>query len=410
MNNDLLIVTYQYPYGNGEEFIDSELNKIASLFDHVWIIPSRSYICSKWWNSVDKSIYKDMPYNATVLTPPKNIIINRFRYVSYFVRIFSCAQYKVSKGSNYRRLLIEILKNSVQSYYLLCGVYELIGNISSIRTVYTYWKGFSTVSFLILRKNNLKKIKVLSRAHGGDLYYDLPHLPSRPFDQYIGNNIDVIASISMIGAMHMIENGFNLSKIVVSRLGVNIPSNISKSSIDGVIRIVSCSGMVPNKRVELLAEVMLLFDRKIIWSHFGDGPCMENVKNIIKKRSDNLVVNLYGMVSNEFIIKYYQSNPVDVFVNVSLSEGVPVSVMESLASGIPCIVTDVGGTSEIINNKVGCLLPPKSTPYEIMLCIDRELSDINNWYEKRKNARKKAEEMCDANKNYAEFGDLLIGL
>ena len=52
----------------------------------------------------------------------------------------------------------------------------------------------------------------------------------------------------------------------------------------------------------------------------------------------------------------------DVFVNPSYSEGLPTSVMEAAAVGLPIVATNVGGTSEIIDDgKNGFLVAPGDT-------------------------------------------------
>jgi len=48
----------------------------------------------------------------------------------------------------------------------------------------------------------------------------------------------------------------------------------------------------------------------------------------------------------------------DIFVNPSYSEGLPSSVLEASSIGLPIIATNVGGTSEIINDKNGFLYDP----------------------------------------------------
>lgn len=407
MNCDLMIITYQFPYGTGEDFLSLELKYISFFFNQILIIPSRSFISSKWWKNVNKKNKKDVPDNCIVLTPDKNIMYDRLGSVLLIPSILHNAKYTIPIGSNIVKVLYEITKEAVQTYLFISGVSRLVKRNKNIKIFYTYWKGVPTYSLLLLRTKIPLRGKVITRTHGGDLYYNLPNIPSRPYDNYIAKHIDIISTISESGATHLIEHGFDRVNIIVSRLGINLPDNVTKPSVDGILRIVSCSSIIPIKRIHLLASALSILKKAFIWTHFGDGPLMEEVKKITKKISEFSTVNLMGWVSNEYIINYYQSNPVDVFINVSASEGVPVSIMESLAAGIPCIATDVGGTSEIVDNNVGLLLHPECTYYEIMNCIDIELSDTKKWSKKRINARKRADEMCNAKKNYHGFADLL---
>src|SRR5690606_35919751 len=83
----------------------------------------------------------------------------------------------------------------------------------------------------------------------------------------------------------------------------------------------------------------------IQWHHFGDGPQMsllEREKSEISIK--NLTITLHGRVENSKIYDFYRYNPVDLFINLSSSEGIPVSIMEAISCGIPVVATNVGGT------------------------------------------------------------------
>jgi len=51
----------------------------------------------------------------------------------------------------------------------------------------------------------------------------------------------------------------------------------------------------------------------------------------------------------------------DVFILSSTTEGISISLLEAMAAGLPCIVTDVGGNSEVvIDGETGYIVPPSS--------------------------------------------------
>ena len=83
-------------------------------------------------------------------------------------------------------------------------------------------------------------------------------------------------------------------------------------------------------------------------------------------------------MSNQQIIDFYAKTPLDLFINVSESEGIPVSIMEAMSFGIPAIATNVGGTNEIVNQKNGYLIDSESTSEEISNYINNFLYIIKN--------------------------------
>ena len=74
--------------------------------------------------------------------------------------------------------------------------------------------------------------------------------------------------------------------------------------------------------------------------------------------------------------------------------------MEALSHGIPIIATNVGGTSEIVDNSVGALIDPNINNNIVIESIKRVLAKKEKIL---KNAYYKFNEMCDERKTYKEF-------
>ncbi len=122
----------------------------------------------------------------------------------------------------------------------------------------------------------------------------------------------------------------------------------------------------------------------------------------------HLLVELgLGFTANYDILNFYKSNPVDLFINVSESEGIPVTIMEAMSYGILCLATDVGGVKEIVFEGVGNLLDPRCDPGMISEAITSELPNpaIDN---KRNNAKLHSEKFYDSEKNYTDFVQTIL--
>jgi len=63
----------------------------------------------------------------------------------------------------------------------------------------------------------------------------------------------------------------------------------------------------------------------------------------------------------------------DVFVQPSLSEGTPIAVMEAMAMALPVVVTDVGGTREIVEDGVHGHVVPSRDPAAIAVAVEKLL-------------------------------------
>ena len=161
----------------------------------------------------------------------------------------------------------------------------------------------------------------------------------------------------------------------LGRLGVDEHEPATASN-DDRLHVVSVSSLLPVKRVHLIAAALKHTQRKIKWTHIGGGDTLSEVLVETGKIGDNVEVDLRGQVAHKDVLKWFEENSADVFVNVSSSEGLPVSFMEAFSYGIPAIATAVGGMPEIVTEDCGVLLEPDFKPEELGVILEKwDVSD-----------------------------------
>ncbi len=137
------------------------------------------------------------------------------------------------------------------------------------------------------------------------------------------------------------------------------------------------------KGVGFLLEAMNELKKEdILLKIIGFGPQEDKFKKYVKDNSLKNVEFLGGVYGEE---KMLYLSSADAFVLPSSKEGAPVTVMEALARNLPVVVTNVGGTSLMIEDgREGVLIKPKNSE-EIVRGIKQALG----W--KEKDIRKYAE-------------------
>jgi len=275
--------------------------------------------------------------------------------------------------------------------------------------VYTYWYNELALGALLL-KSRFPKYKFVTRCHGYDLY-DF-RLPSdfQPYKNYMDSLLDRIVFISHMGKEYYLDrySKSDSEKYAVSYLGVARQQRRQIVPCE-TLHIVSCSNVIAVKRVPLICEALsLIKDLPVVWHHFGDGTDMDNVRQAAKKLPENITANIMGRVPNSEYISWLENNPVDVFINVSSSEGLPVSLMEAASFGIPCIATDVGGSREIISSGNGILLDSNPDAGTVAAAITGFFRLSHSEKEKMgKNSYEKWQSSFDCAVNSERFADSL---
>jgi glycosyltransferase involved in cell wall biosynthesis len=153
-----------------------------------------------------------------------------------------------------------------------------------------------------------------------------------------------------------------------------------KYSNQGPYRYVFTGSLSTRKKVETLINAIKKLNNDghdVRCDILGDGP----LKNQLHKRIEDLkiskIIKLHGNVSNPFKIL---ANA-DVFVLPSLSEGLSRSSMEALYLGIPCVLRNIDGNSELIEEGINGKLFIEDTSISKLMLECAELSREKNLYQ-----------------------------
>ena len=266
------------------------------------------------------------------------------------------------------------------------------------------------------------------RLHGSDAIEEAKGI--LPFREQIYGAVDYAVPVSgMIESYIKCRYAVQPRNICTFRLGS--PEGGRTLSWErgpaGELHIVSCSNVVPLKRVEYIADaVALLAERlhneggigdvkSLCWTHIGDGPQRVALEQHIKSRiaaagfPANLCrVEFKGAMPHREVLEYYRNNHIDLFIHASRSEGGPVVIMEAASFAIPVISTKVGAVDEMIPQE--WIIPVEATPD---ILVDKVveyllLPDGKRLALKEQN-RRVWEERWNAERNYAAFADFLAG-
>lgn len=366
----IYVVTTNFPFtaGGGEVmFVAPEMKRLLREGVKVIVAPlypggSRAY--------EDEALELDMNLSRR-LRKPKPILALNFLIRLPFLKNSKFFLTEIFHG--FRRWGVKGGAKALWWSFLANVAYEWAvekNKDSEIALFYTYWNTATTVG-LVLAAQSLKNIKVVTRVHRYDLYEERSAPPYLPYRPWLYKAIDRVFGISKDGVEYVCDRGLDPSKASLNYLGTEDPGELCSASSDGVLRVLSCSFVVPVKRVDLMAKSLIRLAENnkqlmIQWTHLGGGPLLSDIESILRNRPQNLDIRLAGHVKNSEVLDFYRRNCVDLLLNLSESEGLPVSMMEALSFGVPIIATDVGGVREIVNQRNGFLLSANPTVEEVV--------------------------------------------
>ena len=410
----LFLITENFPYGTTGEnaFILSELPEIVKYYD-VTVISHASEAALN-----DCADLTGLPSEVKVINI--QIKLTWYRKLKYLIRylcdadgIKEIGEILKSNGNYLQRL-----RYSVSFYALAMEDFRLIKkkklfSADDEAIYYTYWYYYYTYGISKNRKY-FPNMKVVTRVHGFDLYDEQCTVGRQPFQKIMDKNVDRIFFISEQGKSYYLNKYHfdNYSKYIVSRLGTigikHLPDVVDRAH--GKFRLVSCSSVIPLKRVNLIVEALSELTEEIEWIHFGDGSEFGNLKELaarLLKNKSNIGYQLKGYIANQEIIQYYGNNYVHCFITTSSTEGIPVSAQEAMSFGIPIIATAVGGVPELIDGN-GILMDADPNAQEVADAIRTMVHMGGQAYEElRKSSYRIWCERYDAEVNRERFIQML---
>lgn len=403
MKSNLICFTNSFPYDDQYTeipFLQDEVNILVEYYN-LLITPVRDEGKKVTLGNEIKinntlALYLRKARKKSIL----NQFIKSFKYKDFLINFFKC------KSLHHILSLIRDT-NDILAFYNWANKNIILFQIENL-IAYTYWNTAITSGLIYFKKKKKLNIKVISRAHGVDLYIE-----RRGYIPYYENRIKYIDKLFLVSnaGKEYLNNKYPKlkNKFITSYLGTT--NNISQLQVkkEDIINIVSCSGINNIKRVDLIYKSILLIAKrnnniKFSWTHIGGGHLEKELRDLISQNyTFNLNVNITGVISSNEVHEIYKNKFFDCFIHASISEGIPYSFMEAQSYGIPIITTNVGGISEIVNSKNGVLLEPLANENDFAVAVEKIIynselrqklseNDFKNWNEKFK-----------AENNYSKF-------
>ena len=395
-------------YGETDSFFLNEIDYVTRHFDETLVL------CYPTDDTTIAKAALDKKYKYQIVKP--NVLSVFANPYFYQVLLRKTTMEEIAKilCSSKRRIASFAHLLYYVAFYITAKKYidqEISTHNQSNVVLYSFW--LSRGAYVLANygsKRSPKIKKIVCRAHGYDLYEDRNKNAFLPFRDFTFRNLDQISFISEHGKKYFIkkfEKRFRNLKLDVSRLGTFRASVMKRIVPKNRVVIASCSSIIPLKRLDLIIDILSNVSCPTKWIHIGVGKEMKKIEEYAAQKLEKGSYEFLGRIDNSEVLKTYEKNDVDYFMNMSDYEGIPVSIMEAMSMGIPVIARDVGGVAEIVSSHSGLLLSDVSNKDEVYYLVNNELRrriDSSTSYEAK--VRKNLslwEEKYNAERNYDTF-------
>lgn len=183
-------------------------------------------------------------------------------------------------------------------------------------------------------------------------------------------------------AIDIIPNGVDTEKFFPK--SENVPS-------EEWIITAGATRLTERKGIHFIMEALpalVALKPNLIFEVMGEGEALPKLQALVQERGLKNHVRFLGRIDPSETYIYYQR--ASVFILPSANEGMSNALLEALASGLPVIVTDTGGSSELVEERKNGFIISRTSE-----AIVRTVTELIQNEEERKRmgreARKRAE-------------------
>lgn len=190
--------------------------------------------------------------------------------------------------------------------------------------------------------------------------YNYVHFVLRPFIKLIWKNASGLMAQSAKHKQLALKTWPDANIVVI---GNGVDRNIfrpraERQHKDRTVNILTSARLIERKGHRYLLQAAAALRQRGYTSfklHFtGTGDSESDLKQLRKELGLDDFVNFSGYVSWRRVVEAYEN--ADIFALPSFNEGMSIALLEAVAAGLPVVVTDTGGTAEVVRGN-GLIVP-----------------------------------------------------
>lgn len=212
----LFFLTNFFPFNNGEPYIEPEFEYLLKTFDEIFIYS----FCEK------KTFYYPIPIKvkATNILLKINLISKlfslRFLFKSVFWKELNFIKNNLNESIDINKIII-LLMDLHKGYALKKNIIKKIEEkiyLNDKVFYYSFWNDYRAFAGVLI-KDKFPQIKVFSRAHGWDVYFERNLKNYLPLKLTMAEKMDAIFFVSAFGQKYALNKIGNFKTLKISYLG-----------------------------------------------------------------------------------------------------------------------------------------------------------------------------------------------